>query len=673
MTGGEARTASRGGWRLRSSGIGRVGFGAAALGGLYAEVSDEEAERTLETAWRCGLRYFDVAPHYGAGRAERRLGAFLSDLPRHEFAVSTKVGRLLVADGGARETSMFAGEPALRRVRDYSATGVRRSLTESLERTGLDRFDLVLIHDPDDFARDALDHAYPELERLRSEGVVRAIGVGMNHTPLLSRFVSETDIDAVLVAGRYSLLDRTAGTDLLPACARRGVDVIVGGVFNSGILADPRPGATFDYAPAPEPVLRRARRLAAACRRWDVPLVAAALRFPLRDPAVSSVLVGMRSAREVRENVDLLATPVPAGLWAELDAIASGEAAEAPGPGEEAAARPWPGLGAARHTVLGSGTTEAGARPGEPVVDGPGRGGRHGEAERAAPPADPPAGRVDAHHHVWRLGDRPQPWIDPVGMAAIHRDFTLGDLRPVAEARGVTATVLVQTVPDPGETEELLALADSDDLVSGVVGWVDLAGGGVADELERLRGLPGGRRLVGVRHGVQDEVDERWLCRPEVRRGLRAVADAGLVFDLLTLPRQLPAAVETVSASPDLTFVLDHLSKPAIARGAVRDWESDLRRLARSPNVCCKLSGLVTEADHERWSVEDLRPYVTVALDAFGPHRVLFGSDWPVCLLAAEYGTVVATAEELTRELGAAERAAVFGGTARRVYGLGAG
>nr|WP_026065681.1 amidohydrolase family protein [Actinoalloteichus spitiensis] len=280
---------------------------------------------------------------------------------------------------------------------------------------------------------------------------------------------------------------------------------------------------------------------------------------------------------------------------------------------------------------------------------------------------------MDAHHHVWRLRDRPQPWIDPVGMSAIHRDFTLEDLRPVAEEHGVTATVLVQTVPDRGETEELLALADSEDLVAGVVGWVDLAGGGVASELVRLRELPGGHRLVGIRHGVQDESDDRWLCRPEVRRGLRAVADAGLVFDLLTLPRHLPAAVETVSALPELTFVLDHLSKPPVARGAVRDWEADLRRLARSPNVCCKLSGLVTEADRTRWSVADLRPYAAVALDAFGPDRVMFGSDWPVCLLAAEYGTVVATARELTRELGAVELEAVFGGTARRVYRLAAG
>lgn len=280
--------------------------------------------------------------------------------------------------------------------------------------------------------------------------------------------------------------------------------------------------------------------------------------------------------------------------------------------------------------------------------------------------------RIDAHHHLWDLAARPQDWLEGPDMAAIHRDFTLADLSAETAAGRIDRTVLVQVLPDLDETVEFLALADDSGLVAGVVGWADLTAGPVEEILAGLHAVPGGDKLVGIRHLVQGEPDPAWLNRPDVRRGLRAVAEADLVYDLLTLPHQLPAAVATVRALPQLTFVLDHLSKPPIASGETEPWASRLRELAAEPNVFCKLSGMVTEADRGRWRVEDLRPYAEAVLEAFSPARVMFGSDWPVCLLAASYSEVCDAADQLTAHLDSDERADVFGGTAVRAYGLAA-
>ncbi|MFF7266737.1 aldo/keto reductase [Streptomyces sp. NPDC008159] len=303
-----------------------LSYGAAGIGNLYRPVTDEEATAAIDAAWDAGIRTFDTAPHYGLGLSERRLGDALRDRPRDTYTVSTKVGRLLVpADGdGAGDgddlANGFAVPATLRRVWDFSADGVRRSLEASLDRLGLDRVDIVLLHDPDDHAEQALDEAYPALERLRGEGVVGAIGVGMNQSALPARFLRETDIDVVLLAGRYTLLEQEGLTELLPEAAARGRSVLIGGVLNSGLLTDPAPGATYDYAPAPEPVLDRARRLKAVTERHGVPLRAAALHFPLGHPAVASVLTGARSTGEVRDTVEQLRAPVPAALWDELRA-----------------------------------------------------------------------------------------------------------------------------------------------------------------------------------------------------------------------------------------------------------------------------------------------------------------------------------------------------------------
>ncbi|MFB7574785.1 amidohydrolase family protein [Streptomyces sp. NPDC056165] len=277
---------------------------------------------------------------------------------------------------------------------------------------------------------------------------------------------------------------------------------------------------------------------------------------------------------------------------------------------------------------------------------------------------------IDAHHHVWNLAARPQPWITGEALAPLARSFSAADLATEARTAGVVGTIVVQTVCVPEETPELLALAASSDLVAGVVGWTDLTAPDVADAIAALRERPGGDRLVGIRHQVQEEPDPSWLLRPDVQRGLTAVAQAGLVYDLVVKPHQLAAAVDAAARVAGLTFVLDHLGKPPIATGALAPWAAGLRRLAALPNTVCKLSGLVTEAAPGDWRTKDFKPYADTVLDAFGPQRLLFGSDWPVCTLEADYGAVVGIAESLTEALGPREKEAVFRGNAIRVYRL---
>jgi D-threo-aldose 1-dehydrogenase len=315
------RTTTLGGSAVQ---VTQLALGCAGIGNLYQPVTDEAALATVEAAWDAGIRTFDTAPHYGLGLSERRLGAALRGRPRGTFTVSTKVGRLLVPnqdDGlGDDLANGFAVSATHRRIWDFSADGVLRSLEASLDRLGLDRVDIALLHDPDDHAEQALTEAYPALERLRAEGVVGAIGVGMNQSALPARFLRETDIDVVLLAGRYTLLDQGGLAELLPEAAARGRSVVIGGVFNSGLLTAPRPGATFDYAPADRPVLDRALRLLEVTERHGVPLRAAALHFPFGHRAVAGVLTGARSPEEVRDTLEQLRRPIPDALWDELRA-----------------------------------------------------------------------------------------------------------------------------------------------------------------------------------------------------------------------------------------------------------------------------------------------------------------------------------------------------------------
>ncbi|MET8202739.1 amidohydrolase family protein [Micromonospora taraxaci] len=280
------------------------------------------------------------------------------------------------------------------------------------------------------------------------------------------------------------------------------------------------------------------------------------------------------------------------------------------------------------------------------------------------------AGIVDAHHHLWVRARHPQSWIDPVTMAAIDADFEPADLAPLAQAAGVTATVVVQSIASEAETVDLLGIAAGDTLVRGVVGWVDLTAADVVARIDRLRAAPGGDRLVGIRHLVQSETDPAYLDRPDVRRGIAAVGAAGLVYDLLVRQHQLPMAARLAHDLPEVNFVLDHLGKPALGRPEMTEWTSGLRALADAPNTTAKISGLVTEVDRSPWTPGDLRPAVEAALDAFGPDRLMYGSDWPVCLLASSYARWVEALAELLGGHDEATQASIWGGTARRVYGL---
>jgi D-threo-aldose 1-dehydrogenase len=303
--------------------VGPCAFGAAGIGNLYRALSDDEASATVTTALAAGVRYFDTAPHYGLGLSERRLGAAVADVPRDQLVLSTKVGRLLVADpdGADRKDDEGFDVPAnVRRVRDYSRDGVLRSLESSMARLGTDRIDVVYVHDPDDHYKEALDGALPALAELRDQGVIGGFGAGMNQSQMLADFVEHSDVDVVMLAGRYTLLDQSALDHLLPECLRRGVSVVAAGVFNSGILARLRPGpdAHYNYIPANPALIDRANRIADVCERHGSTLPQAAAQFPLAHPAVATVCLGARSPAQVARNAALFDQPVPNDLWHEL-------------------------------------------------------------------------------------------------------------------------------------------------------------------------------------------------------------------------------------------------------------------------------------------------------------------------------------------------------------------
>ena len=277
--------------------------------------------------------------------------------------------------------------------------------------------------------------------------------------------------------------------------------------------------------------------------------------------------------------------------------------------------------------------------------------------------------RVDAHHHFLDPDRIVYPWLT-AELEPLRRRFGPEDLRPELAAHDIARTVLVQTRSSVAETREFLATADAVDFIGGVVGWVDLSAPDVAASLSDLRAGAGGRWLVGIRHQVHDEPDDRWLLRDDVRRGLRAVADAGLAYDLLVRTRELPAALEIVRTLPEFPLVIDHIAKPPIATGQTDAWAQALERFSEFEHVTCKLSGMVTEADWQHWSRADIIPYIERVLEWFGEDRVLFGSDWPVCLLAGSYADVIGLVEAAVTGTTAAARAKVFGDNAARVYGL---
>lgn len=313
----------------------RLGLGGTAVGSLYETQDDPGGQATVRAAWEAGLRYFDTAPFYGHGSSERRFGAVLCELPRADFVISTKVGRALIPAGDdAERPPHFKDEEPFRARFDYSRDAVLRSLDESRERLGIDTFDILYIHDCQEHVREALDSAYPVLDEMRSRGEVRAIGAGLNFADVCLELARNADFDCFLLANRYTLLEQAPLDDLLPLCVERGIGIVAGGPFNSGILATGAvAGATYNYRPAPSEILERVRAIDAVCRKFDVPLAAAALQFPLGHPAVSSVICGARGAEQIAGNVELMRTPVPPALW---DALVRARLLreDAPTPGE---------------------------------------------------------------------------------------------------------------------------------------------------------------------------------------------------------------------------------------------------------------------------------------------------------------------------------------------------
>ena len=301
--------------------ISRLSLGTAAIGGLYTSVSDEDCTETILTAVDNGINFIDTAPHYGKGTSERRIGRALAGRDRSTFVISTKIGRLLVPSTTDIDDFFMDADNTVERKFDFSASGVRQSLEGSLERLGMDSVEVLFIHDPDENADAAIIEAYPELDRMRSEGMIKAIGVGMNQCETPTRVIKETDIDMVLIAGRYSLLDQRALIELLPTALERNVDIIAAGVFNSGILANPVKGATYDYVPASDELLAKALRIREVLDGHQVSLTSAALQFPLRHPAVKSVLVGCRSAAEVKTNIDAFNLPIENKVWDDLVSV----------------------------------------------------------------------------------------------------------------------------------------------------------------------------------------------------------------------------------------------------------------------------------------------------------------------------------------------------------------
>jgi D-threo-aldose 1-dehydrogenase len=299
--------------------LSQLGLGTATFGWLYEPVSAAQAAATVHRALELGISYLDTAPAYGLGAAESKVGTALHDVDPGELVISTKVGRVLEPlPTNKRDSEAYPGAPQVQAVDAWTEDGIRRSLEDSLVRLRLDRVDIAYIHDPDDNEQDVYDTAFPALARLRDEGTVRAIGVGMNQSAMPARFVERLDLDVVLLAGRYTLLEQGALDDLLPTCLTRGTRIVIGGAFNSGLLATPTDAGHYDYLPAPKALIQRAQAIHRVCASHGVPITAAALQFPLGHPSVVSVLAGMRTPAEVEHNVTAFATDVPEALWDDL-------------------------------------------------------------------------------------------------------------------------------------------------------------------------------------------------------------------------------------------------------------------------------------------------------------------------------------------------------------------
>jgi D-threo-aldose 1-dehydrogenase len=298
--------------------VSQLGLGTAPLGGMYENLDEAEVDRLISHALDTGITFVDTAPFYGHGSSEHRVGRNLQTRPRDSFVLSTKVGRVLEPGEFTGDTIFHDLEPFVP-VFDYTPGGIRRSFEDSLERLGLDRIDILFIHDPDDHMDQAVGEAYPELDKMRSEGLVSSIGVGTNVADIALRFTQETDIDVVLLAGRYTVLDQIGLEEFLPAAVSRNVSVLAGGVYNSGVLVNPTPAATYNYAPAPDEVIHKAMTVGEIAAAHNVSVESVGLQFPLRHPAVKAVVTGVRSTAELEQNIAAFDAAVPEALWSDLE------------------------------------------------------------------------------------------------------------------------------------------------------------------------------------------------------------------------------------------------------------------------------------------------------------------------------------------------------------------
>jgi len=299
--------------------LSRLSLGTAPLAGLFTSVKDDESDALIHTAFGAGINYFDTAPLYGHGSAEIRLGRILKT-SKAPYVLETKVGRILKHVEAAEPVPWFPdADPHIEPVFDYSRDGILRSIDDSLERMGVDHIDIALMHDCENHSDEAIDNAYPVLANLRDQGIIKAVGVGLNFVDVAMKIMKAVDLDIALIAGRYTLLDQSAGAALLDYALERQVDITIGGVFNSGVLADPKPGATFEYLPASDEIIKKAQDIRAFLTERDIPLTAAALQFPLRHPAVTSVLTGSRSSAELLANIADFDRALPENIWTELE------------------------------------------------------------------------------------------------------------------------------------------------------------------------------------------------------------------------------------------------------------------------------------------------------------------------------------------------------------------
>jgi len=307
--------------KLGSSGLSvtRLGLGCAAIGGLYGDISNNQATNVVKKALSLKLNLFDTAPLYGLGKSEQRLAEGLKDVDRDSYILATKVGRILEPDNGQTSSSIFENQPPLKIKFDYSYDGVMQSLDSSMERLGVNRIDIVHIHDPDDHWQEAIEGAYPALEKLRSEGTIGAVSAGMNQWQMLARFAQEGDFDCFLLAGRYSLLDQSAVHELLPLCLEKNIGIMAGGTYNSGILAKgAQAGATYNYSEAPTSIIEKANAIETVALRYDVNMKAAASQFVFAHPAITSIIPGTRRPERVEENFNLITQSIPNDFWQEL-------------------------------------------------------------------------------------------------------------------------------------------------------------------------------------------------------------------------------------------------------------------------------------------------------------------------------------------------------------------